>query len=488
MADCEPEKLENIFEDIDRRCRTCLQMCVELNALSKYIEIGDVSLSLTELILSCASVQISDTDEFPQRICETCKDAAVKSHLFRVQCESSDKYLQTTYSKRESSTPSKPCTRKVVTDVRPEESVKDSVDEKSHIRPTSCGSLKTTDPTEEIPKLDSENDEEETIQIKIEGNDEKHSCHSCSESFSTKKNLIKHLKIQKFKCSTCEFTFHTVDEYRSHKKQHGADTDCDNVKKRTCGYCDKVFQYRTSMLKHQRKHNAPPRTCSYCSFKPTSPSVLSKHMEQVHSHLKTFTCSLCDKAFFKKANLRLHVQVHSGVKKHTCEICGMSFVLRGNLSVHRRLHTGERPYTCSSCGRGFTQQSALRSHEAGHSDRRDHVCPECGAAFSRAGALRNHRKRHSSARPFECSVCGKKFTFSSERKRHMMIHTGDKNHECEVCGRRFTRSTNLKVHKRIHTGETPHVCNVCGKGFIQAHCLRTHMNTHAADVATPLVQ
>jgi hypothetical protein len=65
MADCEPEKLENIFENIDRRCRTCLQMCVELNALSKYIEIGDVSLSLTELILSCASVQVRMTRFLP---------------------------------------------------------------------------------------------------------------------------------------------------------------------------------------------------------------------------------------------------------------------------------------------------------------------------------------------------------------------------------------------------------------------------------------
>ncbi|KAJ3666541.1 hypothetical protein Zmor_001979 [Zophobas morio] len=225
---------------------------------------------------------------------------------------------------------------------------------------------------------------------------------------------------------------------------HSPSTD---IKKRTCPFCNKVFQYRTSMLKHQRKHNAPPKTCSYCSFQPPTPSALSKHMELTHAHLKTFTCTLCAKAFFKKSNLRLHVQMHSGVKKHTCEICGLSFVLRGNLSVHRRLHTGEKPYTCSVCGRGFVQQSALRSHEAGHSDRRDHVCQECGAAFSRAGALRNHQKRHLEERPFECGVCGRRFTFSSERKRHMMIHSGDKKFECEVCGRRFSRNTNLK-HER----------------------------------------
>jgi uncharacterized Zn-finger protein len=114
---------------------------------------------------------------------------------------------------------------------------------------------------------------------------------------------------------------------------------------------------------------------------------------------KRYECMMpeCNKSFFQKTHLDIHVRAHTGLKPFVCKEqgCGQRFSQLGNLRTHERRHTGEKPYECEVCGKKFAQRGNVRAHQLVHTQRKSYDCrlDNCGKLFTQLGNLKSHQNK-----------------------------------------------------------------------------------------------
>ncbi|XP_033934796.2 uncharacterized protein [Pseudochaenichthys georgianus] len=189
---------------------------------------------------------------------------------------------------------------------------------------------------------------------------------------------------------------------------------------------------------------------------------------------KPFSCSVCERTFAQRGNVKKHMRIHTGEKPFSCSICKKHFAQRGNLKDHMRIHTGEKPFICSICKKSFGQRGDLKKHMRVHTGEKPFSCSICKKSFGRRGDLKYHMRIHTGEKPFSCSICKKHFAHRGHLKYHMRIHTGEEPFSCSICKTSFGQRGHLNYHMRIHTGEKPFSCSVCDKRFTRRYQVKIH--------------
>ena len=75
---------------------------------------------------------------------------------------------------------------------------------------------------------------------------------------------------------------------------------------------------------------------------------------------RPYLCTVCDKWFARKADLKRHRQIHTGDRLHSCTQCEKRFTTEHYLRQHMNVHSSK--YKCTECGKCFSSKRNLTVH------------------------------------------------------------------------------------------------------------------------------
>ncbi|XP_074097434.1 uncharacterized protein LOC141526352 [Cotesia typhae] len=233
-------------------------------------------------------------------------------------------------------------------------------------------------------------------------------------------STIQNNEICNFTCSECDNFYKNEHEYLNHMQLHWGEVW-------KCFQCDDkctLFKSQVELKEHEGLYHGSdkPFRCSKCKLVFDRVSQLDYHVRSIHLGEKSQVCQLCGKGFFRKADLKTHLNVHLGTNQCICEFCGRQFNHISNLIRHLRIHEGTKPYRCSVCGKRFTQVNSLARHKLIHERNNEPTNDEHGQINFQTVTKNKTAKRKSVKRHYYCKICGDSFQLMVLLKEHEKIH------------------------------------------------------------------
>lgn len=241
----------------------------------------------------------------------------------------------------------------------------------------------------------------ETLNIVV-GYNEYHRCEECRTMFLYEEELVEHKKKHPKVKSPSKDLF--VDDKSCTDYQFLEDDKelTDDSTLYSCGVCEKfdatISDLKQHIVLHSKKFSCPFSGCG-CEYDMIS--RLHLHIQKKHFQGDTYNCDHCKEATFTNFD---------------------------DLQIHLRIDCKERKFLCTHCDKKFFSRKALLLHIK-HSKEKKYVCGYCGKQFSQQGELNIHHRSHTNEKPFVCTVCGKAYKTSSMRTAHMDAHIIGKTFE-----------------------------------------------------------
>ncbi|XP_071152847.1 zinc finger protein 62-like [Mytilus edulis] len=347
-------------------------------------------------------------------------------------------------------------------------------------------------------------------------------CGQCSRSFSSKSQLLIHLKEHRgedvFYCKICNKPF--LHEYllKRHKVVHS------DKKPYKCRVCKVEFSWISSLRTHimtkhkdkimeqeKEKKNDGEKDLDIERIEVETELMEVKPDTHLDSQISSQTenvCAVCNQCNLTEESLREHYRTHNldwtpstkynpeklrqlhqkdkfemkKVASFQCDRC-KKVLPETEKESHSLIHA-RYPFTCDFCFMNFEQEHYLLTHLEIHKGDKPHRCNLCGEKFATLQQLSTHRKNHEEEKnkPIKCDECGKRFRNNYSLNLHRHIHTNEKPYKCDECTETFSRNDYLKRHKaRLHSGQV-FQCNCCPKTFNEKYELTRHIqSSHVKD-------
>lgn len=222
-------------------CRICLETknSDQVTSIFEYND-NDAEPSIPEIVLRLCGIEISESDDFPTDICNSCLEDVTIIRKFRNQCITSDNYFKIW-----------------------------------------MGSPEILYTESNVDLEDSDYKEPENKKRRIR-----------RQRISTKR---------KFPCSTCGKLCNTSKQLYSHERTH---KNKSNKKEFTCDHCGKEFALKNYIYTHMLNMHIQDKRfkCDQCPAAYSKIDSFQYHMK-VHLGVLDYICGICGKGFSSKGKL-----------------------------------------------------------------------------------------------------------------------------------------------------------------------------------------
>ncbi|XP_036672594.3 zinc finger protein Paris [Drosophila suzukii] len=152
----------------------------------------------------------------------------------------------------------------------------------------------------------------------------------------------------------------------SPKPEAGEEDDSGQDPSFACTRCHKVFSELVKLNTHMKVHlTEKPHECEICHKRFRQTPQLTRHMN-THTGNRPYKCDYCDSRFADPSTRIKHQRIHTNERPYKCKFCSKSFAYSNVLRVHLKTHTGERPFSCQYCQKTFSQLHHKNAHEKSH--------------------------------------------------------------------------------------------------------------------------
>ncbi|XP_068222565.1 zinc finger protein 665-like [Palaemon carinicauda] len=317
-------------------------------------------------------------------------------------------------------------------------------------------------------------------------------CLTCHRKFPSEEMLLSHVYQKVYPCGICPESFNSCSLLRKHMRIHSCE----------CMICGEKFEFKRDLKRHALTHKED-LNCNSCPKKFSSQWKLMQHLQRVHGKVRDVQCDFCGKMYTRQY-LQNHLKTHTGERQYKCHVCGASFVQNVHLKTHYKTHSGIKDYHCDICGKSFALRCTLTYHYRTHTGEKPYKCDVCNKAFVQLSSLSQHKQVHFPSSPHHCLLCDKKYAYKYTLNAHYREHTPEElekldpqllnsiwnrcrirekcgKWECEYCKKTFKVKANYMMHMKLHTGEKPHSCSLCSKTFRLKANLKIHQRTHTGE-------
>lgn len=288
-----------------------------------------------------------------------------------------------------------------------------------------------------------------------------------------RKSIASH-HFNEFHCDFCQKSFTNSKDLRLHVKS------CHNKRTpdRKCVDCDLKFMNQADVFNHWKRQH-------YEAVRKESNS--SETVEELFKQRELVTCELCG-VTLKKHSLYAHRKYfHLKVRNAECDVCGKRFAKRSVIERHvvthiERQHRVKR-FQCEICSKMFEYELDMKQHRKNHQFPTNNLslpC-HCGKVYSSRISLQSHKKlvHERSENLVVCNCCGKTMLKTTLKKHIQIYHTegGRRNFKCNDCEKLCDTLSSLRLHeRRVHGNERKFACDFggCNKRFFDVTSLNTH--------------
>lgn len=198
-----------------------------------------------------------------------------------------------------------------------------------------------------------------------------------------------------------------------------------------CYLCNEPFENTLQCQHHIGKH-VPLHSYSGNRKKKHFCEICGKTCDRrhflIHSNVKKFKCTTCQKSFNSSANCRAHSQSHNSGNAYKCSICLREFKQKRHLRRHLDVHFGEKRFKCNICSQMFRLKATLNNHTRLHETSKLN-CDHCKLKFRDRRKYDEHIQKHVNVKK-QCEICGKQVKYM---KAHLDHHNSPRSHNCTFC-------------------------------------------------------